>query len=199
MPSAGRIFAFFCSERDHKPQNSRCSHTAQHFHTAWVNSGGNQCIRIRSAPPHSPDFGGARQHFRFVPKPDERTAAKTRRGRDASYLAPPAQIRTCSFPAYGSHLGYPRQLPGGLLGLTWAGLAPADRASFAGAFLYSITSSARPSRVIGNVRPNALAVFMLMMSSTLPCWTGRSTDFSPLRIRAMLIPANRHESVILPP
>jgi hypothetical protein len=23
---------------------------------------------------------------------------------------PPAQIRTCSFPAYGSHLGYPRQL-----------------------------------------------------------------------------------------
>ena len=28
------------------------------------------------------------------------------RGRDASYLAPPAQTRTCSFPAYGSHLGY---------------------------------------------------------------------------------------------
>ena len=27
-------------------------------------------------------------------------------------------------------------LPGGLLGLTWAGLAPADRASFAGAFAY---------------------------------------------------------------
>ena len=27
------------------------------------------------------------------------------RGRDASYLAPPAQIRTCGFPAYGSHLG----------------------------------------------------------------------------------------------
>jgi hypothetical protein len=32
------------------------------------------------------------------------------RGRDASYLAPPAQIRTCGFPAYGSHLGYRRQL-----------------------------------------------------------------------------------------
>src|SRR5215475_13905709 len=30
---------------------------------------------------------------------------RLRRGRDASYLAPPAQIRTCSFPAYGSHLG----------------------------------------------------------------------------------------------
>src|SRR5213593_728166 len=32
------------------------------------------------------------------------------RGRDASYLAPPAQIRTCGFPAYGSHLGYRRQV-----------------------------------------------------------------------------------------
>jgi hypothetical protein len=31
------------------------------------------------------------------------------RGRDASCLAPPAQIRTCGFPAYGSHLGYRRQ------------------------------------------------------------------------------------------
>ena len=26
-------------------------------------------------------------------------------GRDTHYWAPPAQIRTCSFPAYGSHLG----------------------------------------------------------------------------------------------
>jgi hypothetical protein len=31
------------------------------------------------------------------------------RGRDASYLAPPAQIRTGGFPAYGSHLGSKRQ------------------------------------------------------------------------------------------
>jgi hypothetical protein len=31
------------------------------------------------------------------------------RGRDASYLAPPAQSRTCGFPAYGSHLGSKRQ------------------------------------------------------------------------------------------
>src|SRR5438876_2890211 len=29
---------------------------------------------------------------------------------DASYLAPPAQIRTGGFPAYGSHLGYRRQV-----------------------------------------------------------------------------------------
>src|SRR6266849_3254305 len=49
---------------------------------------------------------------------------------------------------------------------------------------YSITSSARPSSVIGNVRPSALAVFMLMISSTLvDCCTGRSDGFSPLRIR----------------
>jgi hypothetical protein len=41
-------------------------------------------------------------------------------------------------------------LPGDLLGLTWAGLAPADRASFAGAFPYSITSSRRCWRWQGN-------------------------------------------------
>ena len=34
-------------------------------------------------------------------------------------------------------------LPGSLLGLTWAGLPPADRASLTGAFFHSITSSAR--------------------------------------------------------
>src|ERR1700730_15613806 len=45
-----------------------------------------------------------------MPQADICSAANFRRGRDASYLAPPAQIRTCSFPAYGSHLGYPRQL-----------------------------------------------------------------------------------------
>jgi hypothetical protein len=117
------------------------------------------------------------------------------RGRDASYLAPPAQIRTCSFPAYGSHPGYPRQLcaavcepfrgsithptqplctlrvrryrrltqhslPGDLLGLTWAGLAPADRASFAGAFRHSITSSASAKN--DSVRLSALAILRLV-------------------------------------
>jgi hypothetical protein len=30
---------------------------------------------------------------------------KNGRGRDASYLAPPAQIRTGGIPAYGSYLG----------------------------------------------------------------------------------------------
>src|SRR6516164_3474350 len=32
------------------------------------------------------------------------------RTRDASCLAPPARIRTCSFPAYGSYLGSKRQM-----------------------------------------------------------------------------------------
>src|SRR5215467_13266035 len=41
MRSEGRSFMFFCSERDHKPQNSGCGYTTQSFHTAWV-------IRCRS-------------------------------------------------------------------------------------------------------------------------------------------------------
>src|SRR5215203_3533053 len=49
-------------------------------------------------------------------------------------------------------------LPGGLLGLTWAGLAPADHASLPGAFAHSITSSARASNAVGTSRPSALAV-----------------------------------------
>src|SRR5262249_38999935 len=49
---------------------------------------------------------------------------------------------------------------------------------------HSSTSSARPRSVSGNVSPSALAVFMLMISSTLvTCCTGRSEGFSPLRIR----------------
>jgi hypothetical protein len=36
MPSGEQISAFFCSERDHTPQNFGCNHTAQRFHTAWV-------------------------------------------------------------------------------------------------------------------------------------------------------------------
>src|SRR6202011_4826049 len=75
-------------------------------------------------------------------------------------------------------------LPGGLLGLTWAGLTPADRASFAGAFAYSITSSATESSAGGTVRPSILAVSALMTSSNLlACTTGRSAGLAPLRVR----------------
>src|SRR5262249_6045330 len=48
---------------------------------------------------------------------------------------------------------------------------------------HSITSSARPTSGSGTLRPSALAVFRLMINSTLVvCWTGRSPGFSPLRI-----------------
>ena len=52
-------------------------------------------------------------------------------------------------------------------GLTWAGLAPADRISFAGAFPHSITSSARASSIGGTSKPNIFAVLRLMTSSNL--------------------------------
>src|SRR5262249_12612816 len=53
-----------------------------------------------------------------------------------------------------------------------------------GHLFYSITSSARPSSEIGTVRPSALAVLRLMISSTfVACCTGRSAGSSPLRIR----------------
>ena len=71
-------------------------------------------------------------------------------------------------------------------GLTWAGLAPANRASFAGAFSYSITSSARASSMGGMVRPSARAVGRLITKSNLvDCTTGRSIGFSPFRMRAV--------------
>src|SRR5262249_598499 len=53
-----------------------------------------------------------------------------------------------------------------------------------GGKFHSITSSARASSVGGTSRPSALAVLRLMINSTLvACWTGRSAGFSPLRTR----------------
>jgi hypothetical protein len=52
-------------------------------------------------------------------------------------------------------------------------------------YCYSITSSARPSRVAGSSRPRALAVLRLTTSSYLVgACTGRSAGFSPLRMRS---------------
>src|ERR1700720_2221055 len=61
-------------------------------------------------------------------------------------------------------------LPGGLLGLTWAGLTPADRASFAGAFAYSITSSAMASRHVEAERMCGLQVDDQLEFSRLLDW-----------------------------
>src|SRR5262245_34113163 len=52
------------------------------------------------------------------------------------------------------------------------------------AAFHSITSSARTRIDVGTSRPSALAVLRLMISSTLmACWIGKSAGFSPLRIR----------------
>ena len=51
--------------------------------------------------------------------------------------------------------------------------------------LYSITSSARASRVAGTSRPSVLAVLRLITISYLVgACTGRSAGFSPLRMRS---------------
>src|SRR3974377_1465454 len=64
----------------------------------------------RFAAPPIPGIKLSPNDRRSVPGTDICSAANLElRGRDASYLAPPAQIRTCGFPAYGSHLGYRRQ------------------------------------------------------------------------------------------
>src|ERR1700730_2454583 len=74
-------------------------------------------------------------------------------------------------------------LPGGLLGLPWAGLTPADRASFAGAFAHSITSSASASSVGGTSRLSALQALRLITNSNLlACSTGRSAGLVPFRM-----------------
>ena len=53
--------------------------------------------------------------------------------------------------------------------------------------VYSITSSARASRVGGIARPSALAVLRLMASSYLvAACTGRSLGFAPRRMRAVI-------------
>jgi hypothetical protein len=58
--------------------------------------------------------------------------------------------------------------------------------------LHSITSSARESSGSGIVRPSALAVLRLRISSTLvTCCTGRSAGFSPLRMRSTYEAARR--------
>jgi hypothetical protein len=50
---------------------------------------------------------------------------------------------------------------------------------------HSITSSARANTAGGMVRPSALAVFMLMISSNfVGCSMGRVAGFAPLRIRS---------------
>jgi len=65
---------------------------------------------------------------------------------------------------------------------------------------YSISSSAMLSRPDEMVRPRALAVVMLMVSSNLVgCSTGRSVGFLPMRIWAVRVPPCRYRSTELAP
>jgi hypothetical protein len=49
---------------------------------------------------------------------------------------------------------------------------------------YSITSSAATSRLVGTVKPSALAAFKLIASSKrVDCNTGKSPGFSPFTMR----------------
>ena len=66
--------------------------------------------------------------------------------------------------------------------------------------IYSITSLARASNAGGTVRPSALAVLRLILSSIfVDCWTGIPDGFSPLRILPVYTPASRFASLTLLP
>src|SRR5256884_10018846 len=83
---------------------------------------------------------------------------------------------------YASHPLSPvatqHSLPSGRYSLLGPDFHRLDRTSFSWR-THSITSSARPSSVSGNVMPSALAVLRLMTSSTfVDCWTGRSAGLS---------------------
>src|SRR6266540_6351077 len=74
-------------------------------------------------------------------------------------------------------------LPSGRYSLLGPDLHRLDRTSFAWR-THSITSSAIASSVGGISRPSVLAVLRLGTNSNLvDCMTGRSAEFSPLRIR----------------
>src|SRR5215831_11617610 len=76
-------------------------------------------------------------------------------------------------------------LPSGSYSLLGPDLHRLDRTSFAWR-THSITSSASASSLSGTVRPSALAVLRLTVSSNLVgCITGNSAGFAPLRILAV--------------
>jgi hypothetical protein len=61
----------------------------------------------RSAVPRTADIGEHGRHVAVGPQAavSNRSKPTLFRGRDVRFIAPPAQNRTCGFPAYGSHLG----------------------------------------------------------------------------------------------
>jgi hypothetical protein len=122
MPSGRRIFAFFCSERGHKPQNFGCVYTAQRFHTARVKTrlpaqrlDATRFFGARpSPPPRLPPAldvippGSARPRVcirrRARPRLFNRTPVRTRCGARPCVAAEPARhlrdhASRCDWPA----------------------------------------------------------------------------------------------------
>jgi hypothetical protein len=81
MPSEERIFAFFCSERDHKPQNSGCGYTTQSFHTAWVKMSRATHFVGTAGLPQKADLPGqkADSHAEIAVENDQRLPDKVSR------------------------------------------------------------------------------------------------------------------------
>src|SRR5262249_19771460 len=66
------------------------------------------------------------------------------------------------------------------------------------AALHSITSSARASKIGETSKPSALAALRLITNSNLvPCWTGKSAGFAPLRILSTKVADRYHMSLRL--
>src|SRR5262249_56647981 len=60
---------------------------------------------------------------------------------------------------------------------------------------HSITSSARASKIGERSKPSALAALRLITNSNLvPCWTGKSAGFAPLRILSTKVADRYHIS-----
>src|SRR5262249_24007645 len=69
----------------------------------------NDLLLLRHFVISNPPKGGSRSQLggeNRAPPSGYLRKPTTDCGRDARYRAPPAQIRTCGTPAYGSHLGY---------------------------------------------------------------------------------------------
>ena len=113
------------------------------------------------------------------PRVSTRTAARRRRARRCardrqrpSAPRPPIQHRSA---------GRPSHAPFRLGSRRWVKKKLMHRSKL---HRYSITSSARPDSGSGTAIPSSFAALALMKSSSLvPCWTGRSAGFSPLRMR----------------
>src|SRR6187200_3336320 len=101
---------------------------------------------------------------------------------DLSWLNPTPHAIAVYASQPTSPLTTQHSLPSGRYSLLGPVFHRLDRTSFAWR-THSITSSARPNRVVGTSRPSALAVLRLITNSNLVgCSTGRSAALAPFKI-----------------